>query len=393
MRAVAFVGPSISASEGRALLPMAEFRGPAACGDVYRAAREGFEFIGICDGYFEHRPSVWHKEILWALSEGVRVYGAASMGALRAAELHVFGMVGVGRIFEQFRDGILDDDDEVAVTHQSEELGFRCVSEAMVNIRASLQSAMECGAISATLAKQLVAAGKGLFYADRNLEALLVAATAAGLEASGVAAVRAWFAEHGIVNQKHRDAVAMVGRMADEMLVPAAVQPCVFDFEYTDAWHAFKRSMDSRGSAESARVKTTSAGVGALASSQQGSTGEGSTGEGSTGEGSTGEGSLTAQSFERALALQLAEADGVRPTADEVQQHSELLRREFGLNSPEVTAAWLRDRGLDLRGFSLLVYGDWLYRKYRARARALAATQTMSARLLGNSPQNRREPE
>jgi hypothetical protein len=41
------------------------------------------------------------------------------MGALRAAELHTFGMVGVGRVFEGYRDGVYEDDDEVAVVHGS----------------------------------------------------------------------------------------------------------------------------------------------------------------------------------------------------------------------------------------------------------------------------------
>lgn len=36
---------------------------------------------------------------------------------LRAAELHSFGMEGVGRILESYRDGILTDDDEVALVH------------------------------------------------------------------------------------------------------------------------------------------------------------------------------------------------------------------------------------------------------------------------------------
>ena len=47
------------------------------------------------------------------------------MGALRAAELHVFGMVGVGRVFELFRDGLLEDDDEVAVAHGPADSGYQ----------------------------------------------------------------------------------------------------------------------------------------------------------------------------------------------------------------------------------------------------------------------------
>ena len=55
--------------------------------------------IGLIDGVFLDVPAVWHRELLWALSEGVHVFGAASMGALRAAELAPFGMRGVGTIF------------------------------------------------------------------------------------------------------------------------------------------------------------------------------------------------------------------------------------------------------------------------------------------------------
>ena len=67
-------------------------------GDVYRATLDQVQTIAIIDGYFDRVPAVWHKEILWALNMGIRVIGAASMGAIRAAELAPFGMEGVGRI-------------------------------------------------------------------------------------------------------------------------------------------------------------------------------------------------------------------------------------------------------------------------------------------------------
>jgi hypothetical protein len=64
------------------------------------------------------------------------VFGAAGIGALRAAELDAVGMRGIGKIFEGYRDGILRDDDEVAVLHGPEELGYPPLTEALVNIRA-----------------------------------------------------------------------------------------------------------------------------------------------------------------------------------------------------------------------------------------------------------------
>src|SRR5271156_3661014 len=115
MTAVIFAGPSMPPP----IPPIAgiEWRPPVRQGDLYSAALSGPAIIGVTDGYFEIVPTVWHKEILWAMAQGIHVYGSASIGALRAAELHPFGMVGIGHIFEAFRDGLLEDDDEVAVLH------------------------------------------------------------------------------------------------------------------------------------------------------------------------------------------------------------------------------------------------------------------------------------
>ena len=139
--AIVFTGPTITPAEAARELD-AVYRPPAAEGDVYRAAERHPRAIGIIDGYFENVPAVWHKEILWAMSEGIHVYGSASMGALRAAELAAFGMVGIGTVFEAYRDGVLEDD-EVAIVHADAEFDFRPASEAMVNIRATLEKAAE----------------------------------------------------------------------------------------------------------------------------------------------------------------------------------------------------------------------------------------------------------
>jgi hypothetical protein len=91
-----FAGPSI---HGETVdLTGIELRPPAVQGDLLRAVVEGASVIGLIDGAFEATASVWHKEILHALSEGVAVVGGASMGALRAAECAAFGMEPVGQI-------------------------------------------------------------------------------------------------------------------------------------------------------------------------------------------------------------------------------------------------------------------------------------------------------
>src|SRR5205823_5071915 len=139
-----------------------------AAGDLYNAlASEPSAFV-IVDGFFDQVPSVWHKEVLFALSRGVPVYGASSLGALRAAELHAFGMEGVGEIFEDYRDGVIDDDDEVAVVHGDASVGFQCLSEAMVNLRDGLQRACTAGIIAEPTRGRLEAAAKARFYAERS---------------------------------------------------------------------------------------------------------------------------------------------------------------------------------------------------------------------------------
>lgn len=142
-----FAGPTIDRPNVTRALPTANVCAPARAGDIYRACQQQASAIGLIDGFFEGVPSVWHKEILWALDQGIPVFGASSMGALRAAELHVFGMTGIGRIFEAYRDGVFEDDDEVALRHGPQELGYVALSEPMVNIRASLDSAVAAGVV------------------------------------------------------------------------------------------------------------------------------------------------------------------------------------------------------------------------------------------------------
>ncbi len=132
-RTILFAGPSLWGST----LPLPagmSLRPPAGCGDVLRAAAERPAAIGLVDGLFEQGPSVWHKEILATMTSGVAVFGAASLGALRAAELGVFGMVGVGAIHAGYRDGRLTRDDAVMVSHAPAALGHRPLTVALVDV-------------------------------------------------------------------------------------------------------------------------------------------------------------------------------------------------------------------------------------------------------------------
>ena len=207
MTVIVFTGPTLPSAEAREVLD-ALYLPPVSEGDVYRAALRTPRAIGIIDGFFENVPSVWHKEILYAMARGIRVFGSASMGALRAAELAAFGMEGVGATFQAYRDGILEDDDEVAVIHGPAELGFPMLSEAMVNIRRTLSDAYGEGVISPLGRTRLELIAKALPYRERAYHAILSHGAAAGLPEDELARFKAWLPT-GRFDQKRDDALLM----------------------------------------------------------------------------------------------------------------------------------------------------------------------------------------
>lgn len=169
---IAFVGPSL----GRSPVPRGvEVRPPARRGDVLRALDDGPAAIALVDGVFEASPSVWHRELLAALERGVAVFGGASMGALRAAELDGEGMIGIGTIYRWYRDGVIDDDAEVALLHADAALGFQPLSLPLVNVRHAAAQARAAGALKRAEAEALVAAAQAVFFGRRSWPGLLEA--------------------------------------------------------------------------------------------------------------------------------------------------------------------------------------------------------------------------
>jgi hypothetical protein len=209
---VAFVGPSLPAREALRIAPCTVLP-PARQGDVWRALRRGPTAIALVDGVFESAPSVWHHEILDAIDTGVAVFGGASMGALRAAELSAHGMVGVGRIFRWYRDGVVHGDDEVALLHAGAEDGHRPLTLPLVNVRWAAELAVEAGVITRREAAALVGAATRIFYQERTWPAALAAA-AVRLRPAAATALSAWLTEHA-PDAKAEDARATIAAAAE----------------------------------------------------------------------------------------------------------------------------------------------------------------------------------
>src|SRR5512145_1267794 len=201
-RTIVFLGPSLERETAEEILA-AEYRPPAKRGDLLRAAQDGAGIIGLIDGVFHQESAVAHREILAALKKGVRVIGASSMGALRAAEMDTLGMTGIGEVYRMYRSGELVSDDEVALVFDPE-TGLS-LSEPLVNIRFTLKRAGTEGIISEKDHAVLLAAARSIFYPQRTYPKII---SAAGDSLARETRDRfiAWVPDHA-VDRKRLDAI------------------------------------------------------------------------------------------------------------------------------------------------------------------------------------------
>lgn len=216
-----FLGPSLPLDEARPLLPDAVFLPPIQHGDLLKIRPAAGDRVLIIDGLFMRTPAVRHREILDLLARGVHVAGSSSMGALRAAELWRFGMRGIGRVFELFRDGIVTGDDEVAVVHAPAEDGYQCLSEPLVNLRINLSDAVAAGRLTRSEADVLLELGRSLPFRVRGPRALERQARKI-LTDDSIDRYLAWIAEHPR-DAKADDArllLSLAARNAPELVEP-----------------------------------------------------------------------------------------------------------------------------------------------------------------------------
>ncbi|OMC41126.1 TfuA-like protein [Mycobacterium sp. IS-1264] len=172
-RIVVTAGPTIGVDDIRTVVPKAEVVEPISFGHALGYGLRPGDTLLIVDGLFFQSASVRHKELLTLIDDGVRVVGSSSMGALRAAELHEFGMEGYGWVFEGYRDGWLEADDEVGMVHGHPEDGYPVFVDALVNIRQTLRAAVESGVVAASLSDRLIDEARRTPFTMRTWNRLL----------------------------------------------------------------------------------------------------------------------------------------------------------------------------------------------------------------------------
>jgi hypothetical protein len=90
-------------------------------------------------------------------------------------------MSGVGAIYRAYRDGVLTGDDEVALIHAPERLGWAPMTVPMVEFRATLIAACRIGLIGTAAARRLRSAVHDLHYSRRDWPAIRQRCLSAGL--------------------------------------------------------------------------------------------------------------------------------------------------------------------------------------------------------------------
>ena len=171
VKVIIYAGLSIPFDEAKEILDSSEnveviYKRPIQRGDLGQALKEHPDIIGIIDGVFHQNSAVGHKEILNAMKSGIRVFGASSMGALRASELDTLGMTGIGYVYKQYSSGEVDSDDDVAVMLDSETL--EALSEPLINMKYVFTNAAAKGIITDDEKDELLSIAKKTFYPKRN---------------------------------------------------------------------------------------------------------------------------------------------------------------------------------------------------------------------------------
>jgi YcaO-like protein with predicted kinase domain len=237
MRVVVFVGSTLPRGTRPLHEKIWDWQPPAQYGDVYRAALTAPDAIGVIDGYFDSVPTAFIGEFLWAMAQGIHVFGAASIGALRAVELGVFGMRGVGKIYDDYRNQPYTDDEEIAVIEAPMEdyLPSDALVDAMVNVRATLKAAEQQKVLAAGVALVLTDIAKSLSFRDRTYETVIRHARGHGLPTAALDSFEKWLPT-GRVYQKRLDAEAMLAAIKAHLSADRCPLTVNYEFVETAAW-------------------------------------------------------------------------------------------------------------------------------------------------------------
>jgi hypothetical protein len=162
-RIVVFVGPSAPREKtfpSEAIVP-----GPALRGALEALAEPSRTLVVLCDVAFFQRAAPTHVELKNFINRGGFLIGAASAGALRAAEFREPAVTGVGYVYDAVRAGLLTDDSELAVGMREDNSEPLTVS--LIDVRRLLSLARSFG-IQANVLQECFQIARDLYFLHRT---------------------------------------------------------------------------------------------------------------------------------------------------------------------------------------------------------------------------------
>ncbi|MEM9513593.1 MAG: TfuA-like protein [Actinomycetota bacterium] len=341
---VVFAGPSVDRATIDEIIPGAIVHPPAGQADLVNCVdRDRPHVVALIDGVFDQRLSVWHKELLYALHRGVHVYGASSIGALRAAETSIFGTVGVGRVFQWYADGVIDGDDEVAVMHADAEHGYRPLSIPHVNVRATMQLPATIESLESTMIELVLECSRDMHYVDRTVASILAAVAAAGVDDTTLGDVETILRDQ-FVDQKRADAIELLTRLAT---LPNDIAPFspAFEFEVSPFFAALRERdrTAARGGVEVSFAELAYHLSLHMEEFEQ----------------------FNAAAVDRLALLSLAPRFGIDVDDGAVDDEIARLQRRFGLDDDDALEQWCRRNDLTDEDFRALMRDEAICRRLR----------------------------
>ncbi|MEC3980180.1 TfuA-like protein, partial [Amycolatopsis sp. H20-H5] len=203
-------------------------------GDLYRLRLANGDAVLIVDGVYQHRAPVRHKEILSLHLDGVAVYGAASIGALRACELDEHGVTGLGTVYGWYRDGRIESDADVALMHGDEDVDFRAFTHALVSVHDVVDRLVLGGELDLAAGAAVTELARSVHFGERSGSRLRSVAREQGLDAPMGTMLAALAGPGGDV--KRNDAEAAVRELLATTPTRAVVTESIPDTSYLREW-------------------------------------------------------------------------------------------------------------------------------------------------------------
>ena len=207
--AVAFLGGSCPGT-----LPPADDRlvitTPAEQGDLLMAILSGFQTILIIDGYFYTRFPCTTFEVMLALERGLNVFGAASIGALRAVELDRYGMTGTGTVYKSLLQHRIKPYHWVAQTYRDDDTAL---TTPLVEIVYFLEVAVSAGILTQPEADRALAIANDIPFPILSFDTFFSQVH----EVAPSARLSAFFSEQGMdaFSIKKKDALELLSSFRD----------------------------------------------------------------------------------------------------------------------------------------------------------------------------------